>query len=114
MTPIPFRLDIPDDDIEDLKARLTRTRLPDQAPDAPWAYGTDLVYMRNLIVWWRDNFDWSAQEAKLNAFPQFKVPLHGIDLHFIRAEGKGPDPMPLLLMHGWPGRSSNSWRSFRA
>src|SRR6185295_11629471 len=65
MTPIPFRLDIPDDDIEDLKARLTRTRLPDQAPDAPWAYGTDLAYMRNLIVWWRDNFDWRAQEAKL-------------------------------------------------
>src|SRR6516165_5478240 len=47
--------------------------------------------------------DWRAQEAKLNAFPQFRVPLHGIDVHFIRAEGKGPDPMPLLLMHGWPG-----------
>jgi hypothetical protein len=65
--------------------------------------GTDLTYMQDLIPWWRDHFDWRAQEAKLNAFPQFKVPLHGIDLHFIRAEGKGPDPMPLLLMHGWPG-----------
>jgi len=103
MTPIPFRLDIPKADIEDLKTRLTRTRFPDQAPGAPWAYGTDLAYMRDLIPWWRDQFDWRAQEAKLNAFPQFRVPLHGIDVHFIRAEGKGPDPMPLLLMHGWPG-----------
>jgi len=103
MTPIPFRLDISKADIEDLKTRLTRTRFPDQAPGAPWAYGTDLAYMRDLIPWWRDQFDWRAQEAKLNAFPQFKVPLHGIDVHFIRAEGKGPDPMPLLLMHGWPG-----------
>ena len=103
MTPIPFRLDIPKADIEDLKTRLTRTRFPDQAPGAPWAYGTDLAYMRDLIPWWRDQFDWRAQEAKLNAFPQFRVPLHGIDVHFIRAEGKGPGPMPLLLMHGWPG-----------
>ena len=56
-----------------------------------------------LIPWWRDRFNWRAQEAKVNVFPQFKVPLHGIDLHFIKAEGKGPNPMPLLLMHGWPG-----------
>src|SRR4029077_11006003 len=103
MTPTPFSLEIPQADIEDLKTRLTRTRLPDQAPDAPWAYGTDLSYMRDLISWWRDRFDWRKQEARLNAFPQFKVPLHGIDLHFIRVEGKGPAPMPLLLMHGWPG-----------
>jgi pimeloyl-ACP methyl ester carboxylesterase len=103
MTPVPFTLEVPQADIEDLKARLSRTRFPDQAPDAPWAYGTDLAYMRDFIPWWRDHFDWRAQEARLNAFPQFKVPLHGIDLHFIRAEGKGPNPMPLLLMHGWPG-----------
>jgi microsomal epoxide hydrolase len=59
--------------------------------------------MRELVHHWHDRFDWRAQEAALNAFPQFKVALHGIDLHYIRAEGKGPDPMPLLLMHGWPG-----------
>ena len=103
MRPIPFSLNISEADIKDLKERLTRTRLPDQAPDAPWTYGTDLAYMRELIAYWRDQFDWRAQEARLNAFPQFKVPLHGIDVHFIRAEGKGPNPMPLLLMHGWPG-----------
>jgi hypothetical protein len=103
MTPIPFKLHVPEADIDDLKTRLARTRFPDQAPDAPWAYGTDLAYMRDLVPWWRNHFDWRAQEAKLNAFSQFKVPLRGIEVHFIRAEGIGPNPMPLLLLHGWPG-----------
>src|ERR1700751_5823707 len=103
MTPVPFKLQVPQADIEDLKARLSRTRFPDQAPDAPWAYGADLAYMKDFVPWWRDRFDWRAQEARLNAFAQFKVPLHGIDLHFIRAEGKGPSPILLMLMHGWPG-----------
>lgn len=104
MTPVPFTLDIPKTDIEDLKSRLGRTRFPDQPPADAWALGTDLAYMRDrLVPWWRDQFDWRAQEAKLNAFPQYKVPLHGIDVHFIKAEGKGPAPLPLLLLHGWPG-----------
>ena len=99
----PFTFHVPDDDIADLRARLGRTRLPDQAPDAPWAYGTDLAYLGTLITYWRDQFDWRAQEARLNAFPQFKVNLHGIDLHYLHVPGKGPDPKPLLLLHGWPG-----------
>jgi microsomal epoxide hydrolase len=99
----PFTFHVPDDDIADLRARLARTRLPDQAPDAPWAYGTDLAYLRTLIAYWRDQFDWRAQEARLNAFPQFKVNLHDIDLHYLHVPGKGPDPKPLLLLHGWPG-----------
>lgn len=102
-TPTPFTLHIDDAALADLRTRLSLTRFPDQAPDAPWAYGTDLAYMKELVRYWHDHFDWRAQEAALNAFPQFKVPLHDIDLHFIRAEGKGPNPMPLLLMHGWPG-----------
>jgi pimeloyl-ACP methyl ester carboxylesterase len=102
-TPVPFTLSIPDADIADLKARLARTRFPDQAPDAPWAYGADLEYMKTLVPYWRDTFDWRAQEAILNAFPQFKVPLHGIDVHYLHVPGKGPAPTPLLLMHGWPG-----------
>ena len=80
-TPKPFTLRVSDEDIEDLRARLARTRFPDQAPDRPWAYGADLDYLRDLVPYWRDRFDWRAQEAKLNAFPQFMVPLHGIDLH---------------------------------
>ena len=101
--PTAFVLRVPDADIDDLRERLGRTRFPDQAPGEPWAYGTDLDYMRGLIPYWRDRFDWRAQEALLNAFPQFKARVHGIDVHFLHVPGKGPDPKPLLLMHGWPG-----------
>ena len=101
--PMPFTLHVSDDDIADLQARLARTRFPDQAPASPWAYGTDLGYLRDLVAYWRDRFDWRTQEARLNAFPQFKVPLHGIDLHYLHVPGRGPDPKPLLLLHGWPG-----------
>jgi pimeloyl-ACP methyl ester carboxylesterase len=102
-TPKPFTLSVPDAAIADLKDRLARTRWPDEAPDAPWSYGTSLAYLRDLAAYWRDRFDWRAQEAALNAFPQFIVPLHDIDLHFLHVPGRGPAPMPLLLMHGWPG-----------
>ncbi len=102
-TPVPFSLHFPDAALADLRERLARTRFPDQAPDAPWAYGTDVGYLRGLVEYWRDRFDWRAEEARLNAFPQFKVPLHGIDVHFLHVPGKGPKPMPLLLSHGWPG-----------
>lgn len=102
-TPVPFVLRVPDDAIADLQARLARTRFPDQAPGEPWAFGTDLDFMRRLVAHWRDAFDWRAQEARLNAFPQFRVALSGIDLHYLHVPGKGPAPLPLLLSHGWPG-----------
>jgi microsomal epoxide hydrolase len=101
--PQPFRLHVPDAALTDLRERLSRTRLPDQAPGEPWAYGTDVTYMGTLVEYWRDHFDWRIQEARLNAFRQYKVRLHGIDLHFLHVPGKGPDPYPLLLSHGWPG-----------
>ena len=101
--PEPFTLRVADAAIADLRERLARTRFPDQAPGEPWAYGTDLAYMQELVGYWRDRFDWRAQEARLNAFPQYKVPLHGINLHFLRIPGEGPEPLPLLLSHGWPG-----------
>jgi len=103
MRPTPFTLHVPEADIADLRERLARTRFPDQAPAAPWAYGADLAYMRDLVAYWREEFDWRAWEARLNAFPQFKSNLHGIDLHYLHVPGKGPDPKPLLLLHGWPG-----------
>jgi pimeloyl-ACP methyl ester carboxylesterase len=102
-TPTPFTLAIPDRDVADLRARLALTRFPDQAPDAPWAFGTDLGYMKSLVPYWKDQFDWRAQEAALNAFPQFKAPMPDVDLHYLHVPGQGPSPMPLLLMHGWPG-----------
>ncbi|MEM8645804.1 MAG: epoxide hydrolase, partial [Pseudomonadota bacterium] len=101
--PTPFTLHVPDEDIADLKERLARARFLERTPGDPWAYGSSVDYMAGLTTHWRDRFDWRVHEALLNSFPQFKVPLHDIDVHFLHVEGKGPNPMPLLLMHGWPG-----------
>jgi microsomal epoxide hydrolase len=101
--PRAFALNVADTAITDLRERLARTRFPDQAPGEPWAYGTNVDYLRGLVEYWRTAFDWRAQEARLNAFAQFKAPLHDINVHFLHVPGKGPNPCPLLLMHGWPG-----------
>src|SRR5439155_9440713 len=103
--PSPFSVHFSDADLADLRERLARTRWPDQPPDsesAAWAYGTDLRYLRELVAYWETGFDWRAQERVLNQFTQYTVPLGGIDLHFIQQVGVGPDPLPLLISHGWP------------
>jgi len=102
-TPKPFEIRISDDALSDLRARLARVRWPDEPPFPLWSTGTSVAYMKQLVDYWRERFDWRAQEAKLNAFAQFTVPLAGIELHFIHQPGKGPRPVPLLLSHGWPG-----------
>ena len=102
-TPEPFRIAVPQEVIDDLKARLSRARFPDEAPEAPWRYGTSVGYMRDLVAYWRDGYDWRRHEAALNALPQFKVEIDGIGVHYIHVEGKGPKPMPLIVTHGWPG-----------
>ncbi len=102
-TPKPFRLSVPDADLADLRERLARTRWPDEPPLKPWTTGASLAYMRDLATYWRDGFDWRAQEARLNAYPQFTLPVGGVDLHFIHVKGRCANPMPLLLSHGWPG-----------
>jgi microsomal epoxide hydrolase len=99
----PFTLRVADTAIADLRERLARTRFPDQAPGEPWAYGTNVAWMEGLVAYWRERFEWRAEEARLNRFPQYRAPLHGIALHFLHVPGKGPDPCPLLLSHGWPG-----------
>ena len=101
--PTPFNLHIPDAEIVDLRQRLARTRWPDEPPHESWSTGTSLSYMHGLADYWREGFDWRTWEAKLNAFRQFTVPVGGIDLHFIHEPGRGPNPMPLLISHGWPG-----------
>ena len=102
-TPQPFTIAIPDATLDDLRERLARTRWPELPPLEPWSTGTSLAYMKDLVDFWLTGFDWRAEEARLNAFRQFKVPIAGIDLHFIHEMGKGPKPLPLLLSHGWPG-----------
>jgi pimeloyl-ACP methyl ester carboxylesterase len=101
--PEPFTLRVPDDTLVDLRARLQRVRWPDEPPDAGWAHGASLAYMKALVAYWREHYDWRVHEARLNRWRQFTVPLGGIDLHFVHELGVGPAPMPLLLSHGWPG-----------
>lgn len=101
--PVPFELHVPDEVLADLQARLANTRWPDEPPLEPWSTGTSVEYLKQLVDYWRNGFDWRAQEAALNRCRQFKVALDRVDLHFIHEPGVGPDPMPLLISHGWPG-----------
>lgn len=78
------------------------TRWPDEVDGAGWDYGTNLGYLRGLVEYWRDGFVWREQEAKLNEFAHFKTEIDGLGIHFIHERGKGPNPTPLLLTHGWP------------
>jgi microsomal epoxide hydrolase len=103
VTPRPFSIHVPDDVLADLKARLARVRWPDEAPGAGWSHGASLAYMQELVAYWRDGYDWRAHEARLNRWKQFTVALGGIDLHFVHEPGVGPNPLPLVLSHGWPG-----------
>jgi len=103
MKPESFRLNVPDAALADLRERLKRARWPDEPPLEPWSTGTSLAYMKALAAYWAEGFDWRAWEAKLNAFPQYRAKVAGIDLHFIHLPSKKKNAMPLLLSHGWPG-----------
>ncbi|HVW34144.1 MAG TPA: alpha/beta fold hydrolase [Acidimicrobiia bacterium] len=101
----PFQIAVGDDVLDDLAGRLARVRWPDEIPGSAgtWEYGTDLGYLKELVGYWRDGYDWRAQEKAINQYPQFMAEVDGIDVHFLRVEGQGPAPLPLLLCHGWPG-----------
>jgi pimeloyl-ACP methyl ester carboxylesterase len=104
--PRPFVVHVDDAVLADLSDRLSRTRWPDAPPHgAPWEFGTDLAYLQELVAYWRQwiRFDWRAQEAALNRFRHFVARIDDLDLHFIHEPGVGPEPLPLLLSHGWPG-----------
>ncbi len=99
----PFEIRVSDETLDDLRQRLARTRFPDQLEGAGWDYGTELGYLRELVAYWRDKFDWRAREAELNRFPHFRIESDGCRLHFIHARSPEPNAVPLLLLHGWPG-----------
>jgi pimeloyl-ACP methyl ester carboxylesterase len=99
----PFKIHVSDDVLADLRTRLDRVRWPDEVPDSRWRYGTALPYMKELVDYWRQHYDWRIHEARLNAFRQFTVSLGGVELHALHVRGVGPKPLPLLLSHGWPG-----------
>ena len=99
----PFRSETPESVITDLKARLARTRWPDQLDGAGWDYGAELSYMRELCNYWRDTFDWRAAEARFNAFPQFITEIDGERVHFYHARSPEPNALPIIITHGYPG-----------
>jgi pimeloyl-ACP methyl ester carboxylesterase len=100
---VPFKIHVPDSVLADLKQRLARTRFPGEIPGAGWDYGTDLAYLKELVTYWRDRFDWRAAERRLNRFDQFKTNIDGLDIHFIHQRSTNPNALPLVVTHGWPG-----------
>lgn len=99
----PITVAVPDAVLDDLQARLARSRLPDQIPGTGWEYGTDGAYLAELLAYWQDGFDWRAQEQRINDFDHFVTEIDGVDVHFIHQRSPNPDAIPLLLTHGWPG-----------
>ncbi|MEO8696863.1 MAG: epoxide hydrolase family protein [Acidimicrobiales bacterium] len=99
----PFRITITDAELADLRERLHDARLPDQIPGTGWDFGTDMAYLRELVDYWADQYDWRAQEARINAFDQYTTTIDGENVHFIHARSPEPDALPLILTHGWPG-----------
>jgi hypothetical protein len=99
----PFLIDIPQADLADLRARLARTRWPDQLPEAGWDYGIPVDYVKELAEYWRTGYDWRINEQRLNAFPQFTTTIDGQNIHFLHVRSAEPDALPLIITHGWPG-----------
>ncbi|HZA82356.1 MAG TPA: epoxide hydrolase N-terminal domain-containing protein [Actinomycetes bacterium] len=99
----PFRIDVPQADLDDLRERLRRTRWPDELPGVGWSRGVPLGYLKQLAGYWADGYDWRKQEAKLNQHPQFTTTIDGANVHFLQVRSPEPQALPLLLTHGWPG-----------
>ena len=97
-----FEIHIAQDVLDDLQGRLARTRWPDEIAGAEWDYGTNLAYLKRLINYWHDTFDWRKQEAALNQFAHFRASVDGLKIHFIHERGRGTNPLPIILTHGWP------------
>lgn len=102
MEPTPFKIAIPEERLADLDRRLRQTHWARDYANDDWRYGTNGDYLRELVAYWIDAYDWRAQEAAMNAYDHFKVDLDGVPIHFMHVRGRGPDPKPLLLTHGWP------------
>lgn len=99
----PFKVQVPESVLADLKHRLAETRWPDQLPGTTWEYGADIRKVRELARYWQNGYDWRAQEARINRFHQFTTVIDGQTIHFIHERSPRPDAIPLMLIHGWPG-----------
>src|SRR5215470_10914198 len=98
----PYEIQVGDDVLDDLRDRIRRTRLPPETPAKPWQQGTDLTYLRDVLSYWADDFDWRAQERELNRRAHFRAEIDGARIHFAHERARGGDGIPLILTHGWP------------
>ena len=99
----PFRIEIPEAELDDLRDRLARTRWPGELPGQGWGRGVPLDYLRELAEYWRTGYDWREHEARLNELPQFVTEIDGTSVHFLHIRSAEPDALPLIMTHGWPG-----------
>jgi pimeloyl-ACP methyl ester carboxylesterase len=99
----PFTIQVSESVLDDLRARLRQTRWPGEIAGSGWTYGTNLDYLRGLVRYWLDDYDWRTHEAALNRLPQFIAAVDGLQIHFVHVRGTGPNPVPLIISHGWPG-----------
>jgi pimeloyl-ACP methyl ester carboxylesterase len=99
----PFRVDIPQEDLDDLNGRLDRTRWPDELPGVGWSRGVPLGYIKDLAEYWRNSYDWRTWEAGLNELPQFTTQIDNQNVHFLHVRSPEPDALPLIISHGYPG-----------
>jgi len=99
----PFRIDVPQEQLDDLAARLANTRWPAEPAGSGWADGVPVDYLRELVEHWRTRYDWRAWEARLNALPQFTTTIDGTNIHFAHVKSPNENALPLILVHGWPG-----------
>jgi pimeloyl-ACP methyl ester carboxylesterase len=103
MTIAPFRVDVPEAELTELRERLERTRWPQREPVDDWSQGVPLGYLQELCEYWAHGYDWRATEARLNELPQFRTEIDGLGIHFIHVRSRDPDALALILTHGWPG-----------
>lgn len=98
----PFTIRIDPKEIEDLNRRLDFTRWPDQIPGSTWEYGIPLPFVKEMVHYWRHEFDWRQIEKKINSYPNYIARINGLDVHYVHARGNGANPLPILIPHGWP------------
>ena len=99
----PFSIEIPQTELDDLRARLARTRWPSELPGVGWSRGVPLAYLKELAEYWRAEYDWRQHEARLNRLPQFTTTIDGANVHFLHIRSPEPEALPLIVTHGWPG-----------
>jgi len=105
-----FNINVSDKVLDDLQERLTNTRWPDQVIKAGWDYGTNLTYLQELVEYWLNKYEWRTHEKTLNSLPQFRTKIDGLDIHFVYVRGKGANPYPLILTHGWPSSFAEMYK----